>query len=173
MELVFNLEKARRAKSSRCPFPDARTHRPNRSKEAYKYLTRPRQHNASIIRYTFMIPHVHGEVTNLEINIFDRERVFIDTILKPLIQKFPRLKTVMKHVTTMDAIKFVESYDEGHVAIIVTSQHLLNRKSIFQQGLKQQLLPFANLKQAADTDAKIQCFVRENMAFMSILDNCL
>ncbi|GJT95415.1 dihydroorotase, mitochondrial-like protein isoform X2 [Tanacetum coccineum] len=122
--------------------------------------------NQTIIRYTFMIPHVHGELTDPEINIFNRERVFIDTILKPLIQKFPRLKTVMKHVTTIDAVKFVESYDKGHVAITVTSQHFLNRKSIFQQGLKQQLLP-------SDTDAKIQRFVRENMAFMSILDNRL
>lgn len=59
---------------------------------------------------------VHGEVTDPKIDIFDRERVFIDTVLKPLIQKFPKLKVVMEHVTTMDAIKFVESCEEGTIS---------------------------------------------------------
>ncbi|XP_076915852.1 dihydroorotase, mitochondrial-like isoform X1 [Bidens hawaiensis] len=80
---------------------------------------------------------VHGEVTDPEIDIFDRERVFIDRILKPLIQKLPKLKVVMEHVTTMDAVKFVESCEEGCVAATVTPQHLLlNRNSLFQGGLQ-------------------------------------
>lgn len=45
--------------------------------------------------------------------MFDREKVFIDTVLSPLIQKFPQLKVVMEHITTMDAVNFVESCDEG------------------------------------------------------------
>lgn len=57
---------------------------------------------------------VHGEVTNPEVDIFDREKVFIGTILSPLVQKFPQLKVVMEHVTTMDAVKFVESCPEGN-----------------------------------------------------------
>lgn len=56
---------------------------------------------------------VHGEVTNPEVDVFDREKVFIDTVLRPLIQKFPRLKVVMEHITTMDAVNFVESCNEG------------------------------------------------------------
>ncbi|KAI8006127.1 hypothetical protein LOK49_LG07G02183 [Camellia lanceoleosa] len=56
---------------------------------------------------------VHGEVTDPEVDIFDRERVFIDTVLRPLIQKFPQLKVVMEHVTTADAVRFVESCSEG------------------------------------------------------------
>ncbi|KAL3618114.1 Dihydroorotate dehydrogenase (fumarate) [Castilleja foliolosa] len=80
---------------------------------------------------------VHGEVTSPEIDIFDREKVFIDTVLIPLIQKLPHLKVVMEHITTMDAVNFVESCNEGSVAATVTPQHLvLNRNSIFQGGLQ-------------------------------------
>ncbi|KAI8008801.1 hypothetical protein LOK49_LG07G02153 [Camellia lanceoleosa] len=80
---------------------------------------------------------VHGEVTDPEVDIFDRERVFIDTVLRPLIQKFPQLKVVMEHVTTADAVRFVESCSEGFVAATVTPQHLvLNRNSLFQGGLQ-------------------------------------
>ncbi|KAJ9686301.1 hypothetical protein PVL29_015277 [Vitis rotundifolia] len=80
---------------------------------------------------------VHGEVTNPEVDVFDREKVFIDTVLIPLIQKLPRLKVVMEHITTMDAVRFVESCNEGSVAATVTPQHLvLNRNSLFQGGLQ-------------------------------------
>ncbi|CAL5342636.1 unnamed protein product [Camellia sinensis] len=80
---------------------------------------------------------VHGEVTDPEVDIFDRERVFIDTVLRPLIQKFPQLKVVMEHVTTADAVRFVESCSEGFVAATITPQHLvLNRNSLFQRGLQ-------------------------------------
>ncbi|GMP67255.1 hypothetical protein CsSME_00027309 [Camellia sinensis var. sinensis] len=69
---------------------------------------------------------VHGEVTDPEVDIFNRERVFIDT-----------LKVVMEHVTTADAVRFVESCSEGFVAATVTPQHLvLNRNSLFQVGLQ-------------------------------------
>ncbi|KAG5545297.1 hypothetical protein RHGRI_017684 [Rhododendron griersonianum] len=80
---------------------------------------------------------VHGEVTDPEVDVFDREKVFIDAILRPLIARFPRLKVVMEHVTTEDAVKFVESCKEGFVAATVTPQHLvLNRNSLFQGGLQ-------------------------------------
>lgn len=80
---------------------------------------------------------VHGEVTDPNVDIFDREKVFIEMILAPLVQKLPRLKVVMEHITTMDAVSFVESCSEGHVAATVTPQHLLlNRNSLFQGGLQ-------------------------------------
>src|SRR5690606_13823274 len=50
---------------------------------------------------------VHGEVTDADIDIFDREKVFIDRILSPLCARFPRLKLVLEHVTTSDAVQFV------------------------------------------------------------------
>ncbi|KAK4577585.1 hypothetical protein RGQ29_027918 [Quercus rubra] len=77
---------------------------------------------------------VHGEVTDTNVDIFDREKVFIETILKPLVQRLPQLKVVMEHITTMDAVRFVESCKE---AATVTPQHLLlNRNSLFQGGLQ-------------------------------------
>ncbi|KAH9743977.1 Dihydroorotase [Citrus sinensis] len=60
---------------------------------------------------------VHGEVTDPIVDIFDREKVFIDTILQPLIQRLPQLKVVMEHITTMDAVKFVESCKEGQAVV--------------------------------------------------------
>ncbi|KAK9154143.1 hypothetical protein Sjap_001623 [Stephania japonica] len=53
------------------------------------------------------------EVTDPEVDIFDREKVFIDTVLTPLVHKLPKLKVVMEHITTQDAAKFIESCDEG------------------------------------------------------------
>ncbi|GKU96412.1 hypothetical protein SLEP1_g9651 [Rubroshorea leprosula] len=80
---------------------------------------------------------VHGEVTDPSVDVFDREKVFIDTVLRPLIQRLPKLKVVMEHITTMDAVRFVESCEEGFVAATVTPQHLLlNRNALFQGGLQ-------------------------------------
>uniref|UniRef100_A0A803M7F6 dihydroorotase n=1 Tax=Chenopodium quinoa TaxID=63459 RepID=A0A803M7F6_CHEQI len=80
---------------------------------------------------------VHGEVTDPDVDIFDREKVFIDTVLRPLIQKLPQLKVVMEHITTADAVKFIESCNTGNVAATVTPQHIiLNRNSLFQGGLQ-------------------------------------
>lgn len=80
---------------------------------------------------------VHGEVSDHNVDVFDREKAFIDTILKPLVDKLPRLKIIMEHITTIDAVKFVESCMEGFVAATVTPQHLLlNRNALFQGGLQ-------------------------------------
>ncbi|KAF3455328.1 hypothetical protein FNV43_RR05776 [Rhamnella rubrinervis] len=88
-------------------------------------------------RVTDLLGTVHGEVTDPDIDVFDREKVFIDTVLIPLIQRLPQLKVVMEHITTMDATKFVESCKEGFIAATVTPQHLLlNRNSIFQGRLQ-------------------------------------
>lgn len=80
---------------------------------------------------------VHGEVTDPAIDIFDREKVFIETVLTPLIEKLPHLKVVMEHITTADAVRFIESVDGGNIAATVTPQHLvLNRNALFQGGLQ-------------------------------------
>lgn len=79
---------------------------------------------------------VHGEITDPEVDIFDREKAFIHTVLEPLIEKLPHLKIVMEHVTTKDAVQFVESC-KGNIAATVTPQHLLlNRNSLFEGGLR-------------------------------------
>lgn len=79
---------------------------------------------------------VHGEVTDTSVDIFDREAVFINTILQPLIRLYPALKVVMEHITTSNAVEFVKSAGEN-VAATITPQHLLyNRNAIFESGLR-------------------------------------
>jgi len=79
---------------------------------------------------------VHGEVTDPEIDIFDREKVFIENILKPLTRKFPTLKVVLEHITTADAVEFVEQAPEN-IAATITAHHLLmNRNDIFKGGIR-------------------------------------
>jgi len=79
---------------------------------------------------------VHGEVTDPEIDVFDREKVFVETVLVPLIQRFPRLKLVMEHITTADAVKFVQAASDNVAATITAHHLLLNRNSIFQGGIR-------------------------------------
>ena len=79
---------------------------------------------------------VHGEVTDAEIDVFDREKVFIDRVLSPLQKDFPQLKIVFEHITTKDAVDFVMSTD-SHMGATITPQHLLyNRNAIFKGGIR-------------------------------------
>ncbi len=79
---------------------------------------------------------VHGEVTDAEIDLFDRERVFIDTKLIPLRRDFPELKIVVEHITTREAAQYVAQADRC-VAATVTAHHLLyNRNAIFTGGIR-------------------------------------
>ncbi|HET7730805.1 MAG TPA: dihydroorotase [Usitatibacter sp.] len=78
---------------------------------------------------------VHGEVTDPEIDVFDREAVFVDRTLGALVKRFPRLKVVVEHITTHEAAAFVERAGEN-VAATITAHHLLmNRNSIFSGGI--------------------------------------
>ncbi len=78
---------------------------------------------------------VHGEVTDPDIDIFDREAVFIERHLAPVVQKFPGLKVVLEHVTTTQGVDFV-IYGGPNVAGTITAHHLLlNRNAIFAGGL--------------------------------------
>lgn len=79
---------------------------------------------------------VHGEVTDPEIDIFDREAVFIDRVLKPLRHDLPNLKIVFEHITTRDATQYVNEA-EGPIAATITAHHLLyNRNEIFKGGIR-------------------------------------
>ncbi|WP_411359255.1 dihydroorotase [Pseudidiomarina salilacus] len=79
---------------------------------------------------------VHGEVTAAEIDIFDREKVFIDTKLRPLLARHPQLKLILEHITTADAVDFVESMGDN-VAATITPQHLLmNRNDLLVGGVR-------------------------------------
>ena len=79
---------------------------------------------------------IHGEVTDPAIDIFDREKVFLERELRPLLAKFPTLRVVLEHVTTKEAVDFVLAAGDN-VAATITPQHLLyDRNSIFQGGLR-------------------------------------
>ncbi|WP_210542135.1 dihydroorotase [Rhodoferax sp. PAMC 29310] len=83
-----------------------------------------------------MLLLVHGEVTSPDIDLFDREAVFIDTQLIPLRRDFPELKIVFEHITTKDAAQYVQSADR-FTAATVTAHHLLyNRNAIFTGGIR-------------------------------------
>ena len=79
---------------------------------------------------------VHGEVTDADIDLFDRERVFIDTKLIPLRRDFPELKIVFEHITTAEATQYVAGAD-AHTAATITAHHLLyNRNALFTGGIR-------------------------------------
>lgn len=78
---------------------------------------------------------VHGEVTNHDIDLFDREAVFIERVMRPLRRDFPELKIVFEHITTKDAAEYVAEA-EGPIAATITAHHLLyNRNEIFKGGI--------------------------------------
>jgi dihydroorotase len=79
---------------------------------------------------------VHGEVTDPEVDVFDREEVFVETVLTPLVQRFPRLRIVMEHITTDNAVKFVQAASDSIAATITAHHLLLNRNAIFQGGIR-------------------------------------
>lgn len=79
---------------------------------------------------------IHGEVTDSEIDIFDREKMFIDRHLTAIVRDFPELKVVFEHITTKDAVEFV-SQSSGFVAATITPQHLLlNRNDLLVGGIR-------------------------------------
>jgi dihydroorotase len=79
---------------------------------------------------------VHGEVTDPEIDLFDREAVFIDRVMQPLRRDFPGLKIVFEHITTREAAQYVEQAD-ALTAATITAHHLLyNRNALFLGGLR-------------------------------------
>ena len=79
---------------------------------------------------------IHGEVTDAEIDIFDREAVFIERHLAPLRERHPELKVVFEHITTEQAVQYVRSADR-HLAATITPHHLhINRNAMFAGGLR-------------------------------------
>jgi dihydroorotase len=79
---------------------------------------------------------IHGEVTDHEVDVFDREAAFIDRILQPLRKSLPELRVVFEHITTKDAVDYVRDAD-GEIAATITAHHLMyNRNAIFLGGIR-------------------------------------
>ena len=88
---------------------------------------------------------IHGEVTDPQIDIFDREAVFIDRVLDPLRRRLPELRTVLEHITTEEAADYVRPAGPNLAATITAHHLIINRNAIFQGGIRPHLycLPIA------------------------------
>ena len=99
---------------------------------------------------------VHGEVTDGDVDVFDREAVFIDRVMQPLRKDFPELKVVFEHITTKEAAQYVTDADR-FTGATVTPQHLLyNRNAIFMGGLRPHYYGLPVLKREAHRLALIR-----------------
>ncbi|VVE65647.1 dihydroorotase [Pandoraea captiosa] len=99
---------------------------------------------------------VHGEVTSADIDIFDREKVFIDKVMSPLRRDFPGLKVVFEHITTKDAAEYVAEA-AGPIAATITPHHLLyNRNAIFTGGIRPHYYCLPVLKRETHREALVK-----------------
>jgi dihydroorotase len=107
---------------------------------------------------------LHGEVTDGDIDVFDREKVFIEKHLIPLKERFPKLRVVLEHITTADAVKFVLSANT--VAATITPQHLLfSRNILFKGGIRPHFYCLPILKREEHRLAILQAATSGNPKF--------
>jgi dihydroorotase len=108
---------------------------------------------------------VHGEVTDNHIDIFDREQVFIDRYLDPISKKFRALKIVLEHITTENAVQFVNE-SGSNVAATITAHHLLyNRNDLFLGGIRPHLFCLPILKRSTHQQALITAAISGDPKF--------
>lgn len=114
---------------------------------------------------------VHGEVTNHDIDIFDREKQFIDQRLEPLLKDFPELKVVFEHITTVDAVDFVVE-NPANIAATITAHHLLmNRNDMLVGGIKPHHYCLPVLKRETHRKALVKAAVSGNNKFFMGTDS--
>ncbi|MEL6224942.1 MAG: dihydroorotase [Cyanobacteria bacterium J06626_14] len=107
---------------------------------------------------------LHGEVTDNDVDVFDREKVFIEQQLIPLKQRFPKLRVVLEHITTSDAVKFVLA--ANNIAATITPQHLLfNRNMLFKGGMRPHFYCLPILKREQHRQALLQAATSGNPKF--------
>ncbi|MCY1423800.1 Dihydroorotase [compost metagenome] len=112
-----------------------------------------------------MLLLVHGEVTRGEIDVFDREKVFIDEHLSRVVQRFPTLKLVFEHITTGDAVQFVQSAP-ANVGATITAHHLLyNRNHMLVGGIRPHFYCLPILKRNVHQEALLDAAVSGNPKF--------
>lgn len=108
---------------------------------------------------------LHGEVTDSEIDIFDRERVFLERHLSRLCADFPRLRVVLEHVTTADSVEFVRAASEN-VAATITAHHLLwNRNELFRGGMRPHAYCLPVLKRERHREALVAAATSDDPRF--------
>ena len=108
---------------------------------------------------------VHGEVTDSDIDIFDREAVFIERVLKPLTARFPTLKIVLEHITTAEAVAFVSSAP-ANIGATITAHHLLfNRNDMLAGGIRPHFYCLPILKRQQHQQALVKAATSGNPKF--------
>jgi dihydroorotase len=108
---------------------------------------------------------VHGEVVDPAVDVFDREKIFIERVLIPTLKDFPQLKVVFEHITTRDAADFVLASPD-HVAATLTPQHLLyNRNAIFKGGIRPHYYCLPVLKRETHRQALVAVAISGNKKF--------
>lgn len=112
-----------------------------------------------------MLLLIHGEVTAHDVDIFDREKAFLDTVLAPIVNDFPNLKIVLEHITTADAAEFVKNANQN-VAATITAHHLLyNRNHMLAGGIRPHFYCLPILKRNTHQLALIQAATSGNKKF--------
>ncbi len=108
---------------------------------------------------------IHGEVTDADIDLFDREAVFIERVLQPLRKSLPNLRVVFEHITTKDAVDYVRDAD-GDIGATITAHHLLyNRNAIFKGGIRPHYYCLPVLKRETHRQALLQAATSGNPRF--------
>lgn len=108
---------------------------------------------------------IHGEVTDATVDIFDREKVFIEKILEPLLEQFPALRVVLEHITTQDAVDYVISKNEQLAATITAHHLLMNRNELFQGGIRPHHYCLPVLKREQHRQALVRAATSGNPKF--------
>ena len=108
---------------------------------------------------------VHGEVTDPEVDIFDREKVFVEDVLGPLVARFPTLRVVLEHITTRHAVHFVEVTGPNIAATITAHHLLLNRNALFMGGVRPHHYCLPVLKREAHREALVEAAISGNPKF--------
>ena len=108
---------------------------------------------------------VHAEITDAAVDVFDRERVFIDRVLEPLTRRFPELKIVFEHVTTQDGVDFVLAAGKPVAATITAHHLLLNRNAMFAGGIQPHHYCLPVLKRESHRQALIRAATSGNPKF--------
>ena len=108
---------------------------------------------------------VHGEVTDPAVDVFDREAVFIEHVLQPLLKDLPKLRVVFEHITTKDAAQFVANASDN-IAATITAHHLLyNRNAMFKGGIRPHYYCLPVLKRETHREALVQAAISGNKKF--------
>ena len=108
---------------------------------------------------------VHGEVVDPEVDVFDREQVFIDRILSPMVARYPGLRVVLEHITTAEAVQFVRDAPQTVAATITAHHLLLNRNALFAGGLRPHHYCLPVLKRETHRRALIEAAVSADPKF--------